>query len=206
MIKTTHLHAVEILDSRGRPTVAATMGLADGSSRHRFDPVRGFDWQGRSQGAERSSRSLPGPGMPEGGREHSRHDRKGCRRPRVFAARKIWTSDLECNSMERRINRGWAPTPFWRPRWLSLGRLRPIKASSSYEYFARFAPEGTPALPRLSVNLFSGGKHAFGQVAIQDVLVVPRGRMVSGCKPGHDLRHLPDGGRNGRETIQHQSA
>jgi enolase len=28
-------------------------------------------------------------------------------------------------------------------------------------------------LPRLTINLFSGGKHAGGQVAIQDVLVVP---------------------------------
>ena len=31
MIKPDHLHAVEILDSRGRPTVAATMRLADGT-------------------------------------------------------------------------------------------------------------------------------------------------------------------------------
>ena len=42
-----------------------------------------------------------------------------------------------------------------------------------YNYFATLLPEGVPTLPRLSVNLFSGGKHAFGQVAIQDVLVVP---------------------------------
>jgi len=28
-------------------------------------------------------------------------------------------------------------------------------------------------LPRLTVNLFSGGKHAGGQVPIQDVLLVP---------------------------------
>jgi enolase len=32
----------------------------------------------------------------------------------------------------------------------------------------------TPTLPQLTVNLFSGGKHAGGQVAIQDVLVAPR--------------------------------
>ena len=32
----------------------------------------------------------------------------------------------------------------------------------------------TPALPQLTVNLFSGGRHAGGQVAIQDVLVAPR--------------------------------
>ena len=35
-------------------------------------------------------------------------------------------------------------------------------------------------LPRLTINLFSGGKHAGGQVPIQDVLVVParRGRST----------------------------
>ena len=31
MIRVTNLHAVEILDSRGRPTLAATMTLADGT-------------------------------------------------------------------------------------------------------------------------------------------------------------------------------
>jgi enolase len=28
-------------------------------------------------------------------------------------------------------------------------------------------------LPRLTINLFSGGKHAGGQVSIQNVLIVP---------------------------------
>jgi enolase len=41
-----------------------------------------------------------------------------------------------------------------------------------YQHFARLAG-ATPRLPRLTVNLFSGGKHAGGQVPIQDVLVVP---------------------------------
>src|ERR1700733_1521843 len=31
MTRAKHLHAIEILDSRGRPTIAATMCLADGS-------------------------------------------------------------------------------------------------------------------------------------------------------------------------------
>ena len=46
-----------------------------------------------------------------------------------------------------------------------------------YRYFSQLLPESAPALPRLSVNLFSGGKHAFGQVAIQDVLLVPEARF-----------------------------
>jgi enolase len=43
-----------------------------------------------------------------------------------------------------------------------------------FEYFASLLPNTSPRLPALTINLFSGGKHAFGQVAIQDVLVVPK--------------------------------
>jgi enolase len=42
-----------------------------------------------------------------------------------------------------------------------------------YAYFASLLGRSTFALPLPMVNLFSGGKHAGGQVAIQDVLVVP---------------------------------
>src|SRR5437773_1661554 len=43
-----------------------------------------------------------------------------------------------------------------------------------YRFFSQLLakPQAT-TLPRLTVNLFSGGKHAGGQVAIQDVLLVP---------------------------------
>ena len=44
-----------------------------------------------------------------------------------------------------------------------------------YEYFATLNGQSITTLPRLTVNLFSGGKHAGGQVALQDVLVVPGG-------------------------------
>jgi enolase len=43
-----------------------------------------------------------------------------------------------------------------------------------YQQFQEIANTPAASLPRLSVNLFSGGKHAGGQVAIQDVLLVPR--------------------------------
>src|SRR5262249_20070731 len=42
-----------------------------------------------------------------------------------------------------------------------------------YEHFAAMVGQSTPSMPQLTVNLFSGGKHAGGQVPIQDVLVVP---------------------------------
>jgi enolase len=42
-----------------------------------------------------------------------------------------------------------------------------------YQHFANIIGQPLRTLPRLTVNLFSGGKHAGGQVAIQDVLIVP---------------------------------
>jgi enolase len=42
-----------------------------------------------------------------------------------------------------------------------------------YKHFAQIAGHTPTSLPRPAVNLFSGGKHAGGQVPIQDVLVIP---------------------------------
>src|SRR5690606_9249434 len=42
-----------------------------------------------------------------------------------------------------------------------------------FEHFSTLAGTSVRELPRLTVNLFSGGLHAGGQVAIQDVLLVP---------------------------------
>jgi enolase len=42
-----------------------------------------------------------------------------------------------------------------------------------YRHFAEMIGHVPSTLPRLTVNLFSGGRHAGGQVAVQDVLLVP---------------------------------
>jgi enolase len=45
--------------------------------------------------------------------------------------------------------------------------------SELWSYFAQLAGVTPSTIPRLTINLFSGGKHAGGQVSIQDVLLVP---------------------------------
>ena len=59
---------------------------------------------------------------------------------------------------------------------VSLAFARAAAAANREElwhYFAGLAAVQPNALPRLTINLFSGGKHAGQQVAIQDVLIVP---------------------------------
>jgi enolase len=42
-----------------------------------------------------------------------------------------------------------------------------------YQHFAKMLGTSATALPRLTINLFSGGKHAGQQVSVQDVLIIP---------------------------------
>ena len=58
----------------------------------------------------------------------------------------------------------------------SLAFARAVAAERAvplYQHFADIVAGSRPTLPRLTINLFSGGKHAGGQVPIQDVLLVP---------------------------------
>ncbi len=47
-----------------------------------------------------------------------------------------------------------------------------------YEYFGSLIENHDFALPQLTINLFSGGKHAGGQIAVQDVLIVPSASSI----------------------------
>ncbi len=178
MIKATHLYALQILDSRGRPTVSATVQLADGTVatvsvpsgastgkaearelRDNFPAYRGL-------GCQKAVSNIRGPiAKAIIGREFLRQeDLDFC------------LNELDGTSDKSRLGaNAILATSLVFARAQAAHQGIPL-----YQYFASLLPESTPALPRLSVNLFSGGKHAFGQVAIQDVLLVPAaGRSVS---------------------------
>jgi len=48
-----------------------------------------------------------------------------------------------------------------------------------WRYFAELIHAAPSTLPRLTINLFSGGMHAGGQVEIQDALIVPMAESIS---------------------------
>jgi enolase len=53
-------------------------------------------------------------------------------------------------------------------RACALSRKVPL-----YQYFADMMGASLRTIPRLTINLFSGGKHAGQQVSVQDVLIIP---------------------------------
>ena len=171
MIRVTNLHALEILDSRGRPTIAATMVLADGTTAMVSIP------SGASTGKAEAKELRDGLKAYRG---------LGCRKAvasvcgpiaRVVVNHEFLNQedlDLTLKALDATPDKSRLGANAILATSLAFARATAIhQGIELYNYFAALLPDGAPTLPRLSVNLFSGGKHAFGQVAIQDVLIVP---------------------------------
>ena len=57
---------------------------------------------------------------------------------------------------------------------LAFARAQAMNLDQSlFQYFSRLDDLPVQFMPRPTINLFSGGKHAGGQIAIQDLLIVP---------------------------------
>lgn len=168
------LSALEILDSRGRPTSQATCRLESGAQGTVSVP------SGASTGAAEALELRDG--------DPARYGGLGCRTAvrnietiladaltgRSFESQRILDEamialDGTANKSRLGANALLA---------VSLAFARAVAAERGLPLYRHFAESFEPpreinALPRPTVNLFSGGKHAGGQVSIQDVLIVP---------------------------------
>lgn len=163
--------AREILDSRGRPTVGVVCTLRGGASAWASVP------SGASTGKAEALELRDG--------DASRYGGLGCRRAvenvngaissaisgREFADQaQLDRTLLKLDGTENKSRLG-ANAILAVSIAFARANAR-LKAVPLYRHFADLLGQ-PPRLPRLKVNLFSGGKHAGGQVQIQDVLVVP---------------------------------
>ena len=173
MIEVADLRAFEILDSRGRPTVLATCTLASGATGTASVP------SGASTGSAEAHELRDG--------DPDRYGGLGCRQAvsnvggEIRAALEGHPLDDQAALDRALIDLDGTPD---KSRLganailaTSLAVARAGAAESGvplYRHLAAVAGEGEPLrLPRPTVNLFSGGKHAGGQMPLQDVLVTP---------------------------------
>ncbi|HET7571432.1 MAG TPA: phosphopyruvate hydratase [Gaiellaceae bacterium] len=166
------LAGLEILDSRGNPTVQATCVLAGGATGTVSVP------SGASTGAGEAHELRDG--------DPSRYAGRGCRRA-VEAIEGEIAAALRGRALagQAELDRALVELDGTHDKSrlganailaVSLAFARAVAAERGlplYEHFAALAGEEPDALPRPEINLFSGGRHAGGQVAVQDVLVVP---------------------------------
>ncbi len=170
MAEIQSVSAIEILDSRGRPTLLAECRLSDGAMGQASLP------SGASTGRAEALELRDG--------DPSRHAGLGCLKAvaqvngeinsalsgRAFSGQADLDQcliDLDGSANKSRLGANAI-------LGVSLAFCRAAAQQAKlplYRHLARIAGE-RPRLPRPMINLFSGGAHAGGQTAIQDIQIV----------------------------------
>jgi len=166
------LTALEILDSRGRPTVQATCRLRSGATGTVSVP------SGASTGSAEALELRDGDPRRYGG--------LGCRRAvshvegplqealagRDFASQRALDEALI--ALDGTPNKARLGANALLAVSLAFARATAAERGMPlYAFFAEVIGEPLRAMPLPMINLFSGGKHAGAQVAAQDVQVMP---------------------------------
>ena len=166
------IKAWEILDSRGRPTVMVECRLSSGESGVASVP------SGASSGRAEAHELRDGDARRYGGlgcRKAVNHVKNEISNALVgdkFADQAALDNTLIALDGTQNKSRLGANAILA----VSLAFSRACANAQKvplYQYFANQLGNGKIHLPRPTINLFSGGLHAGGQVPIQDVLVVP---------------------------------
>ncbi|MCO5236501.1 MAG: phosphopyruvate hydratase [Chitinophagaceae bacterium] len=183
MIK--QLTGYEILDSRGRPTVKAKCVLSDGTSASASVP------SGASTGKAEALELRDG--------DKTRFNGLGCRKAvanindhinPVLAGKEFSRQEELDNvliALDGTKNKENLGANAILACSLAFARAQALKKGIPlYRYFGEIIGNAVFRLPVPTVNLFSGGKHAGGQVPVQDLLVVP----VSADTMGESLEQV----------------
>lgn len=167
------LSGLEILDSRGRPTVLARCELASGVFGTASAP------SGASTGAAEALELRDGdPNRYRGlgcrkAVSHINHELNQALANRAFEQQsQLDAAMLELDGTPNKARLGANAILA-----VSLAFARAVATERQiplYQHFAAILDESISlrSLPRPTINLFSGGKHAGAQVSIQDVLIV----------------------------------
>jgi enolase len=166
------LNGREILDSRGRPTVLATCILEDGTNASASVPsgastgtAEAFELRDddpkryQGLGCRHAAANIGGDILGALG-GHAFSDQASLDRAMIALDGTPTKARIGANAILA-VSVAFA-------RAHALQRGVPL-----YQHFADMLGAPPKALPRLTINLFSGGKHAGQQVSIQDVLIIP---------------------------------
>jgi enolase len=172
MPKIKQLSGREILDSRGKPTVLATCVLESGVTASASVP------SGASNGTAEAFELRDG--------DAKRYQGAGCRLAaaniggelNAALAARAFTNQAELDHAMIALDGTTTKSRIGANAILAVS-VAFARASAMergvplYQHFADMHGSPASVLPRLTINLFSGGKHAGQQVSVQDVLIIP---------------------------------
>ena len=173
-MKVTKLFGYQVLDSRGRPTIAASITLADGSTHTARVP------SGASTGKHEALELRDGDQLGHKSFYGALSVSKAVENLNQRIAPPIVGQEIDLNFIDDLIREIDSTANF-----SSLGAnatlavsLAAAKASAharNVSLARYFQPEGNLLIPMPMVNILSGGAHANRSLDFQDVLVVPTG-------------------------------
>jgi len=173
-MKVTKLFGYQVLDSRGRPTVAASITLGDGSTHSARVP------SGASTGKHEALELRDGDQLGHKSFYGALSVSKAVENLNQRIAPPIVEQEIDLNFIDDLIREIDSTANF-----SSLGAnatlavsLAAAKASAharNVSLARYFQPEGNLLIPMPMVNILSGGAHANRSLDFQDVLVVPTG-------------------------------
>src|SRR5271165_590602 len=172
MHKIEQLSGREILDSRGRPTVLATCLLEGGISASASIP------SGASTGTAEACELRDG--------DPRRYQGLGCHRAAAniggalhdALAGRAFAEQFELDRAMIALDGTPTKSRIGANAILAVSvafarACAAYRRVPLYQHFADMLGSPVTTLPRLTINLLSGGKHAGNQVSIQDVLIIP---------------------------------
>ena len=188
-----HIHARQILDSRGNPTVEVDVRLDTGASGRAAVPSGASTGEFEATELRDGGDAWAGKGVGRGGRQRQRRDRQGAHRRATPPTR--WRSTRRCSSSTgRRTSPGWARTRSSASRWRSPAPPRPRPELPLYLYLAELygsSRDEATVLPVPMMNVINGGAHADNSVDLQEFMVVPAGAAQLRRGPAGRHRGLP---------------
>lgn len=173
------LQGLQVLDSRGRPTVCARMVLSDGSV-HKVSVPSGAS-TGVHEAFELRDTGSPHAETFFGGKSvyTAVANINNIIRPRLIGtiADLQQTDDLlyEIDTTDRHEVLGANTTLA-----VSLVTVKAVAHAHGVSMARLYQPTGVLRIPMPMVNILSGGAHANGAIDIQDVLVIPHGATTFG--------------------------
>jgi enolase len=164
----------QVLDSRGRPTVAVSLTLSDGSSHTARVP------SGASTGAH-EAKELRDAGTAYADKFYEgKSVNLACENINKIIAPGLiglapdpWAIDVILNGLDGTPNFSKLGANSLLAISLAVSKAAAAKAGKSLVRY--FQPEGKLLIPMPMVNILSGGAHANRTMDIQDVLVLPNG-------------------------------
>jgi enolase len=182
----TELSALEILDSRGKPTLAATIGLGDGTTARAGVP------SGASTGSREAVELRDG--------DKARYEGKGVLGAVASVNTELadllrgrsWSTlaevdqamiDLDGTANKSRLGANATVG-------VSMALARALAASAGVPLWRWLAPDGvTPSLPVPHFNVLNGGVHAPNQLDFQEFMVAPLGApsMAEAVRAGAEV-------------------